>query len=227
MQLPHPRAVLWDMDGTMINSAEYHWLAWRDVMTQAGQPITYEQFAQTFGQRNDTILRLYFGDTIAQSDKQDIADRKEARYRHLVRTRGIHLLPGVHHWLDTLGNTGWLQAIASAAPRENIATILEVLEIGAYFGAIVASEDVQQGKPDPQVFLTAAERLGVVPAHCIVVEDAPAGIEGAHRAAMAVIGVQTTHPALDADVVVASLDELADTTFPYLLSRANRSVETI
>ncbi len=221
MHLPHPRAVLWDMDGTMINSADYHWLAWRDVMQQEGQPITYATFAETFGQRNDTILRLYFGDDISQSDMQRIADAKESQYRHLVRTRGIHLLPGVQRWLDTLRNDGWLQAIASAAPKRNIETVLEVLDIREYFGAIVASEDVQHGKPDPQVFLTAAERLGVAPAHCIVVEDAPAGIAGAHRATMPAIGVQTTHTDLPAEVSVVSLDDLQEGTFAQLLAAPN------
>lgn len=217
MQLPEPRAVLWDMDGTMIHSGEYHWLAWRDVMEQEGRPITREVFSETFGQRNDTILRRYFGDDFPMHEMQRIADDKEARYRELVYTRGIELLPGVQHWLDYLKAHGWRQAVASAAPRKNIETILEVLAIGPYFDAIVSAEDVQHGKPDPQVFLKAAERLGVPPPHCIVIEDAPAGIEGASRADMHTIGVRTTHEGLQADWSVSSLDELPDNAFERLL----------
>lgn len=217
MELPEPRAVLWDMDGTIIHSAEYHWLAWRDVMKDEGYTLTYDEFAQTFGQRNDTILRRYFGPDISLENSTRIAQTKEAHYRHLVRTRGIPLLPGAQHWFDYLKAHGWRQAIASAAPRQNIDTILVVLEIGAYFDAIVSAEDVQLGKPDPQVFQTAASRVQVPATHCIVVEDAPAGIEGAHRAHMRAIGLRTTHSELMADRVVDSLDELPDDVFEQLL----------
>lgn len=217
MKLPEPRAVLWDMDGTIIHSAEYHWVAWRDVMRDEGYALTYDEFAQTFGQRNDTIIRRYFGSNISRADSTRIAETKEAHYRHLVRTRGITLLPGAQHWFDYLKAHGWRQAIASAAPRQNIDTILDVLNIDPYFDALVSAEDVQRGKPDPQVFHTAASRVQVPAPHCIVVEDAPAGIEGAHRAQMRAIGLRTTHSELVADRVFDSLDELPGDVFDQLL----------
>jgi HAD superfamily hydrolase (TIGR01509 family) len=215
-----PRAVLWDMDGTLLDSSHFHWLAWRDTMASEGRPITREQFAASFGQRNDTILWGYFGEDLPSAEMDRIAEAKEERYRFLVRTQGVRLLPGVPHWLDRLRSEGWRQAVASAAPRRNIETILEVLDIGGYFGAIVSAEDVQHGKPDPQVFLTAASRVDVLPSRCVVVEDAPAGIEGARRAGMAAIGVQTSHP-LDegrAHLVVPTLDALPDDGFEQLVS---------
>lgn len=217
MEQPEPRAVLWDMDGTMINSAEYHWLAWRDMMHTEGYPLTYEQFAETFGQRNDTILRGYFGPDISHDTINRMTEAKEAHYRDLVRHRGIALLPGVQRWLDHLHHAGWQQAIASAAPRRNIETILDVLGVGPYFNAIVAAEDVPHGKPDPHVFLKAATDVGVAPHLCVVIEDAPAGLEGARRAGMRCIGVQTTHQTLQADRVVSTLDELSDDTFEHLV----------
>lgn len=214
-----PRAILWDMDGTIVNSAEYHWLSWRDVLQNEGYPITYAQFAQTFGQRNDTILRGYFGSAITPGDIARIAEEKETCYRHYVRTRGIHLLPGVQHWLHRLHSNGWQQALASAAPRQNVETILEVLAIGSYFHAIVSAEDVQHGKPDPQVFLKAAEAVQVPPAQCVVIEDAPAGLEAARRAGMYAVGVRTTHHELEADRVVDTLEELAADTFDQLVGK--------
>jgi len=213
------------MDGTLIDSGEYHWFAWRDTMDAEGQPITYEQFAATFGQRNDTILRGYFGATLAHREMQRIADEKEERYREHIRTLGITLLPGIAFWLDHLQREGWRQAVASAAPRRNIEVILDVLAIWPYFDAIVASEDVQRGKPDPQVFLTAAARLEVAPSQSIVVEDAPAGLEGARRAGMRTIGVCTSHSDLHADRVVATLDALDANAFVQLLAAPSPAME--
>jgi len=214
-----PGAVLWDMDGTLLDSAEYHWLAWREALAAEGFDLTRAQFASTFGQRNDTILRATFGPDLPLGEVDRIAGVKEARYRELVKTHGIDALPGVRRCLDRLNAGGWRQAVASAAPRLNVETILDALNIADCFDAIVSAEDVQRGKPDPQVFLLAAERLGVSPARCIVLEDAPAGIEGARRAGMRSIGVLSTHASLRADLTVRTLDELPDDTFERLLSK--------
>jgi beta-phosphoglucomutase family hydrolase len=212
-----PRAALWDMDGTLLDSAQYHWLAWRDTLADENHPITYEQFVATFGQRNDTILRSYFGPGLTDAEVDRIGDTKEKRYRALVRERGVALLPGVRRWLDRLHAEGWRQAVASSAPPANVEAIVAALEIGPFFGALVSAEDVQRGKPDPQVFLVAAERLGVPPACCVVVEDAPAGTEAAHRAGMRAIGVRTSHATLQADIVAHTLDELPDDAFDRLI----------
>jgi len=214
-----PRAVLWDMDGTLLDSAEYHWHAWRETMAAEGYELAYAQFVATFGQRNDTILRLWLGADLPATEIDRIAGAKEALYRRFVRERGVKLLPGVERWLTRLQATGWRQAVASAAPRLNVETILAALAIGPYFAAITSAEDVQRGKPDPQVFLLAAERVGAPPARCIVVEDAPAGVEGAHRGGMRAIGVRSSHAALPADIVVDTLDDLDDDAFERLLEQ--------
>ncbi len=212
-----PRAILWDMDGTLLDSAEYHWLAWQDSLHAEGYNVTREQFEASFGQRNDTILRGYFGPELTDDEIARIGGDKEARYRNQVRERGIDLLPGVQRWLARLSAKGWRQAIASAAPLANVEAIVAALEIGPFFDAFVSAEDVQRGKPDPQVFLIAAERLTVAPARCVVVEDAPAGLEAARRAGMRAIGVRTTHADLRADIVVDTLDDLPDSGFDRLI----------
>jgi HAD superfamily hydrolase (TIGR01509 family) len=142
---------------------------------------------------------------------------KEAFYRDVVAKQGIDALPGVLRWLTALHSAGWKQAVASAAPRDNVHAILDELSIGGFFSAITSAEDVTRGKPDPQVYLTAALRVNVLPNRCIVIEDAPAGVEGAKRANMRSIGVLTSHNVLEADLVVNRLDELGDDAFERLL----------
>ena len=215
------RAVLWDMDGTLVDSAEYHWQAWRDTMSREGSPITYEQFQATFGQRNDSILRLWLGEKATSELIQRIGDAKETLYRQHVRQQGISLLPGALEWVHLLDRKGWGQAIASAAPRANVATILDVLQVAGCFQAIVAAEDVHHGKPDPEVFLVAATKLDVVPERCIVVEDAEHGIEAARAAGMKSIGVSQDGKHLPANVGVRSLDLLDENAFDRLLGNAS------
>jgi len=148
-----------------------------------------------------------------------IGEDKEAEYRRLAETRGLTPLPGASEWLVALRRAGWKQAIASSAPRENVETMLRVLDLTQQVDAIVAAQDVTRGKPDPQVFLTAATRLGVDPSRSVVVEDAAAGIEGARRAGMRSIGVNTRSP-LAADVYVKSLSDLPPDAFDRLVPSA-------
>lgn len=210
------RAVLWDLDGTLVDSEEFHWQSWEHALELAGVRVTREQFKSTFGQRNDRILRGWLGAESSEERITRIAEAKEAEYRRLAEVHGLTPLPGAAEWLVRLQADGWKQAIASSAPKQNVQVMLRALHLEQYFDAIVASEDVTKGKPDPQVFLAAATRLGVTPRHCVVVEDAAAGIEAAKRAGMHCIGVSRTSP-LDADVFVRSLEDLPDDGFERLI----------
>jgi HAD superfamily hydrolase (TIGR01509 family) len=206
-------AALWDMDGTLIDSEDYHWRAWRDTLAREGVRITHDSFLATFGQRNDAILPHWLGADASAERIQRIGDAKEALYRDLLRREGIGPLPGAAEWVRRLHEQGWRQAIASAAPRLNVEAILEVLKLP--FHAIITAEDVRHGKPDPEVFVTAAMRLGLPPSECIVVEDAPAGIEAARRGGMKSIGVSRNHKLL-ADISVPSLSDLPEDAFSRL-----------
>ena len=211
------KAVLWDMDGTLVNSEELHWISWRNTMAKEGVVITREQFLSTFGQRNDSIVPAWLGCAATAERIGRIADAKEQLYRHLVRRVGVAPEPGVATWLDRLQKLGWQQAIASAAPRANIDAVLEALSADHVFQSIVSAEDVHRGKPDPEVYVLAASRVGVPAERCIVVEDAGAGIEGARRAGMRSIGVSHNGKVLHADVVVESLERLEPDAFDRLL----------
>jgi beta-phosphoglucomutase len=210
-------AVLWDLDGTLVDSEEYHWRAWKETLDREGISITHGDFLSSFGQRNDEILSQWLGHAAPTGTIQRIGDTKEVRYRELVRLEGLSPLPGAAEWVERLHGQGWLQAIASSAPRLNVETILDALGLGGRFQAIVSAEDVRAGKPDPQVFLVAASRLGAEPLDCIVVEDARAGVEAARRAGMRSIGVGKNGRSLGADVAAAKLSDLPSDVFSSLL----------
>src|SRR6266481_8518105 len=212
------RAVLWDMDGTLIDSEEFHWISWRETLAKEGIAITHDQFLASFGQRNDSILPQWLGAAAAPERIARVGNAKEELYRDLVRTNGMPPLPGVSNWVHRLHERGWLQAIASSAPRSNIEVVLEALAATHCFQGIVSAEDVRRGKPDPEVYLTAASRVGVSPHSCVVVEDAAAGVEGAHSAGMRSIGVSRNGKRLPADMVVQSLDLLDSEAFETLLN---------
>jgi beta-phosphoglucomutase len=210
-------AVLWDMDGTLVDSEEFHWLSWRDTMAAEGVPISHDQFVVTFGQRNDSILPRWLGVDATPDRIQRVGDAKEELYRRLVHESGLAPLPGAAEWVRRLQQENWRQAVASSAPRANLDVVLEVIGLKDCFQAIVSAEDVTAGKPDPQVFLTAASRLGVPPSQCVVVEDAAAGVEAARRAGMRSIGV-SRKASLAANIAVSSLIELAPDVFVKLLA---------
>lgn len=216
----HTRAILWDMDGVIVDSGDYHYDAWKAALASEGLSLSREAFARTFGQRNDNVLRDLIGPDISLAEIDRIALHKETLYRQFVRERGIAPLAGVTHWLMRLSADGWRQAVASAAPRANVDCILDATGLSLYFGAITSGEDVTKGKPDPQVYVLSAERLGVLSEHCVVIEDAPAGLEGARRAGMRCVGVRSTHGHLEADIVVDTLEDLASDAFARLLGHS-------
>ena len=210
------RAVLWDLDGTLVDSAEFHWFSWRDTLAAEGIEITYQQFLDSFGQKNDRILPGWLGPAATAERIREVGDAKEAEYRRLATVHGLTPLPGAADWVRRLHSRGWRQAIASSAPRQNVEVMLRALGVADLFEAIVSAEDVSAGKPDPQVFLTAAVRVSVPPSRCIVVEDAAVGIEAARRAGMKCIGVNAG-TSLAADIAVAALTDLSDDAFERLL----------
>jgi beta-phosphoglucomutase len=218
MERDQRRAVLWDLDGTIVDTLELHWQSWLDTLQPEGVKVSREQFLATFGQRNVSFLPGWLGESRDSERVKRISEAKEAAFRRLIRERGLTALPGAVEWITKLNARGWLQAIASSAPRLNVEAMLEALDIQSDFQAIVSADDVTAGKPDPEVFLKAAEKLKVPPSRCIVVEDAPAGIEAARRAGMRSIGVGAGKEPLPADLFTGSLAALAPDAFDRLVT---------
>jgi beta-phosphoglucomutase len=217
-------AVLWDVDGTLVDTAELHFQAWLELAGELGKPFTRADFAATFGRRNPEIIRQLFGTHYREAEISALGNRKEDLYRDAAQ-RGVELLPGVRRLLEGLHAGGFRQAIGSSAPRRNIDLILGLTATEPFFQAIVSMEDTQRGKPDPQVFQVAAERLGAAPNHCVVLEDAVAGVQAARAGGMKCIAVTFVghHPETalregGADLVVKTLEQVSVETIQRLLS---------
>jgi beta-phosphoglucomutase len=206
---------IWDMDGTLVDTAELHFQAWAEVSREQGRGFTRADFAATFGQRNPEIIAKLFGNRFSDREVAQLGEHKEELYRAAAR-KGVTLLPGAASLLTGLHQAGVKQAIGSSAPRKNLDLILDLTGIGPYLQAIIGSEETQRGKPDPQVFLAAAERLGIAPGRCVVFEDAVAGVQAARNGGMKCIAVRFVghHPEstlrqVGADRVVSSLEEVS------------------
>jgi beta-phosphoglucomutase len=224
MSIDSSAAVIWDVDGTLVDTAELHYHAWSRLLDELGRPFTRADFAATFGRRNPEIIGHLCGTRYSPEEVADLGKRKEEHYRAEAR-HGVDLLPGVRPLLEGLQAAGFRQAIGSSAPRDNLDLILKLTRTERFFDAIVSMEDTQRGKPDPQVFLVAAERLKVAPQCCVVVEDAVAGVQAARAGGMKCIAVRFVghHPeaalrASGADLVVPNLEQVSVQTVRHLLN---------
>lgn len=203
------KAVIWDLDGVIIDSAEEHRKSWHRMAQTEGLLFTDEQFSRTFGMRNDAIIPLLWG-PMPETRIQKLADLKELYFREFVRAAAAPL-PGAIELLTALQAAGYQQALASSTPIQNIALINELLRLDRFLSALVSGESVPHGKPAPDVFLKAAAELHTAPAHCLVIEDAIAGVQAAHAGGMRCIAVTGGRnlPALQqADLVVHNLTEV-------------------
>lgn len=213
------KAVLWDLDGVIADTGDLHILTWRMMLNEMGVPFDERHFRRIFGMVNSEGIPLLLGRPATPEEVARLSERKEALFRELLPGR-LRPVPGAVEWIRRLREEGWRQAVASSAPRLNIEAMLGELGLTDAFEALVCAEELPAGKPDPAVFLKAAEALGVPPARCVVVEDALVGIEAARRAGMRCIAVATTHPAeelREADLVVETPAALPADAFERLL----------
>jgi beta-phosphoglucomutase len=212
-------AVIFDMDGVLIDSYHPHFESWREVYRELGLDYSEQAFAADFGRTSGDILRRTVPGNLTEERIRQLDERKESLYRDIIR-RDFPAMDGAAELIDALAADGFRLAVGSSGPPENIALSLEMIPGGQRISVVVTRADITRGKPDPQVFQIAAERLGVPPSRCAVVEDAVHGIEAANRAGMASIALTGTmsRENLDgADLVVDSLRELSPQRIRELL----------
>ena len=213
---------LFDWDGVIIDSSSHHEESWERLAREETRTLPPDHFKKGFGRKNEVIIPKLLGWTHDPAEIRRISLRKEALYRDVVAERGLSALPGVRTWLERLRDAGVPCAIGSSTHRANIDLSLGLIGLAEFFSGIVTAEDVSHGKPDPEVFLTAAARIARPPERCVVFEDAHVGIAAARAGGMRVVGVATTHPAGEltaADLAVQRLDELQPATLAAWFAR--------
>ncbi|MFZ4587568.1 MAG: HAD family hydrolase [Terrimicrobiaceae bacterium] len=216
------KAVLFDWDGVVIDSSPQHERSWELLAAAESLPLPEGHFKRGFGKKNETIIPDILGWARGPAEIQRLARLKEETYRRLVAESGVNILPGARELLAALRAENIPCAVASSTPRENLDAIFAATGLDACFDAVVCGDDVENGKPAPDIFLLAAKKLGVAPGDCVVIEDAHAGIEAALRAGMPVLAVATTHPVADLGAATAAIESLAAANPDLLRSLSNQ-----
>lgn len=202
--------IIFDMDGVLADTGPIHFESWVKLGKEIGVEFTKELFEQTFGQQSPTITRRLVGAGIDQTLIEKWANLKEQYYREMVQNK-LQPLPGAVELIKSLKSKGFKLAIGSSGPPENVDLLLTSLKIKKYFDVVITADDVKKGKPEPDVFLMASNILNIKPKDCIVIEDAPVGIEAAKRAGMKSIALTTTHDKSElqmAQIIVKDLSNI-------------------
>ncbi|KRC01477.1 HAD family phosphatase [Duganella sp. Root198D2] len=189
------RAFIFDMDGTIVDNMGFHTRSWLEFFSRRGHAVDEAAFfAATAGRTGHEIMRQYLGEGLAHDDVTALIGEKEVLYREIYAPH-LRAVEGFGALVNAAQAAGIRLAVGTAAPPCNVDFTLDGLGVRELFDTVVGAADVKRGKPEPDVFLLAAERCGADPAHCIVFEDAPLGVEAARRAGMRCVVLTTTLPA--------------------------------
>lgn len=215
-----PLAVIFDVDGVLVDSYDAHFQSWKLLANELGREYSREEFVAGFGRTSREVIVDQFTDLDLTENKiRELDDRKEALYRDVIAAE-FPEMPGASALIEDLHNAGFRLAVGSSGPPENVKLVTDRIDSNGLIQIAITGTDVTRGKPDPQVFQLAAEGLGCEPANCIVVEDAPAGIQAAHTAGMACIGFtstgRTAEELHDAELIIDRLDRITSETIHNL-----------
>jgi HAD superfamily hydrolase (TIGR01509 family) len=214
------RAVIFDMDGVIVDSEPYSVQALIDILRQYGVEPTADDLRRSYGRRVRDDFVDYFSRYGVTADLHTAIAHKHARYYHLAAGH-LHAFPGVLPLLERIHGQGYRLALASSGDRVKVAFGMQALGLNGTFEAVVTGDDVSHSKPDPEIYLRAAQRLGVPPAACVAIEDAPAGVEAAKRAGMRCIAVTNSvarEQLQRADLIVDSLECDLSPVLPLTIS---------
>lgn len=205
------QAVIFDMDGTMVDNNEFHIRGWQEFYKKRGKILTREEFMDKFiGRSNKQLVPMVIGKDLTEEEIEKYGEEKEKLYRELYAAH-VRPIAGLHDFLAFLSKKRIKVAVTTGSPPKNRDLVLKELKLENSFDVIVGGEDIQRGKPEPDAFLATAEKLQVQPENCIVFEDAVAGITAARRAGMKVVALTTSHKAeelKEADLLIEDFTQL-------------------
>jgi beta-phosphoglucomutase len=215
--------VIFDVDGVLVDSYAAHYEGWLRLGRELGFSMSQEQFAGTFGRTSREIIREFWPQLATSGERvRLIDDRKEQLYREVIAAE-FRAMDGAVELIDELAAAGFRLGVGSSGPPENVDLVLDKLGRRDTFRGVVTGRDVTRGKPDPQVFELAAQRLGLPPMRCVIIEDAPAGVAAAKAAGAKCLGLASAGrdagQLAAADRVVRSLREVGPRDFHHLLSQ--------
>jgi beta-phosphoglucomutase len=218
------RGAIFDMDGVIVDNVVQHLRAWKELGRELQREFGDDQIKPLFGKRNREILEGLLGPRQEQSDLARWGARKEELYREIMKPE-LRAVPGLPRFLDRLRGAAIKTAVATSGPIENVKFVLEGLGLEASFGVLVTGSDAPLSKPDPGIFLVAAQRLQVNASSCVVFEDSPPGIKAAQAAGAFCIALATTHSRQELedyqpDRIIEDFNELGvgDLTIPRIRS---------
>jgi beta-phosphoglucomutase len=205
-----PSAVLWDMDGVLVDTGDLHYQSWAKAMAEYNLTLSKERFLQFFGRSPQDTFNGLMADVDLPIALR-IQERKEKLF-YQSASGNVRIMPGVLTWLIKFSNH-CPQAVASSAPIEIIEYLLDTMEIRNFFKVLISGANLESSKPDPAIFITVANKLGISPSKCLVIEDSPSGIEAAKRAGIPVIALCTSfskEKLIGANLIIENLNMLSE-----------------
>ena len=200
------KGVIFDMDGTLIVSTEADYLAWEKVFIDYGKKLSYEEYQPLLGIRSANVIKEQLGIT-DEDDVKQILKEKFDYFVEVITANPIKAVAAAEVFLQKLADYPVKIALATSSRKEKMQLVLEQLNFLQYFDAIVTGEEVENSKPAPDIFLKAAQRLGLSAADCMVIEDGPIGVAAAKNAKMKCVAITETHSAnmlSKADLIIES-----------------------
>jgi beta-phosphoglucomutase family hydrolase len=206
----HPAAVIFDMDGTLVATTDADFMAWQKLFREYGKDLSFKDYFPLLGRKSQDVVNdvLELQGEIATAAMA----RKMELFEEIVSIHGIHVMPNVEAFLKRIADAGIPMALATSSRKLKMQLVMEGSGLDKYFSVFVTGEEVSMGKPNPHIFLLAAEKLGVEPKGCIVLEDAFSGVAAAKAAGMKCIAIISTHEEKDlyeADLIIENFSQLS------------------
>ena len=214
------KAFAFDMDGTLVCSTWIDYLAWKLLFDDYNIPFHYNEYVKILGVKSSEVIKIKL--KVTAGELSDMLERKLKYFKDIVKKTGIETVPYAETFLKEIRNKAFRMALATGARREKFDFVFQNIKFASYFDAFVTGDDVKLGKPDPEIFIKAAKKLGILPSQMVVIEDARNGVQAAKRAGCKCIAITTTtarEDLSDADLIIDSyqalhIEEIMRSIFP-------------